>query len=152
MKDKIILKRRMVLAAIIAFIVLLFDEGALIYLTLNMPKEKSSVFIAIMAVVAVSYFLCFSYLLFNQYLRVNGQTVTECGFFKRKKVLRLAETSISSEYRNISGGGKSSSAQFIVLKDSSGNEISFIFDERAYNVLSEYCNAARQSEGENIAV
>ena len=137
------------------FVMFLFEEAVLLYLYFNFEFANNDALLYAMAIL-VTVVPCMLFLIFNEYLRINEHTVSFYKLTKKKTELQLADVSITVEYRSISTrtdankkpnikySNTNATRQYIVLKDSEQQEITFLYDEKTYNLLNEYISSAKR--------
>lgn len=131
------------------------------YLYFNFEFANNDALLYAMAIL-VTVVPCMLFLIFNDYLRINERTVSQYKLTKKKTELYLAEVSIMVEYRSvnprtgaankINNTQNNITRQYIVLKDSEQQEITFLYDEKTYNLLNEYISSAKRYNQENLKI
>lgn len=154
MKDRIILKRKIVKVILIGVTAFVIEEAVLLCLYLFYTFERNEGILYMMAFLA-TVVPCMVFLLFSEYLRINENTVSHYRVMKKKTELQLADVSMTVEFRstnNRMGSSNNYTMKYIVLRDNKKQEILFSYDEKTYNLLNEYISFAKRYDQENLKI
>lgn len=155
MKDKLIFRNNIVKLITIGIVMFLLEEALLLFLYFNFEFANNDALLYAMAILATAL-PCMAFLLFSEYLKLNEHTVSLYKLTKKKIELNLADVTITVEYKtvnartgaaneiNVKNISNNVTRQYIVLKDTNQQEITFLYDEKTYNLLNEYISLAKR--------
>lgn len=141
MKDKLIFRKNMLTAMIIAAVVAVFDVAFLIYFTFNMMDEGDRLPMIIALCMFIPVFPGLALLLFNQYLRVNDETVTFCKLFKRKQIIDWKYATVTQSTQNVNGAVMPT----VVITDGAQEIVFPAISNKDLAYLNELCKTAHES-------
>lgn len=138
MKDKLIFRKNMLLITIMYSVALVTVFSVFVYVTFNIVAEEDRGRFSIAMYMFIPVIPCLLYLLFNQYLRVNDETVTFCRLFKRKQTINWKDATITKSTKNVNGAVLPS----VVISDGAQEIVFSAIGDKDLAFLNELCNAA----------